>query len=78
MIRKIDHLGRIVIPKEARKSLKISEETPLDISWDAKKGRIVLQKSESACSICGTAQELITKNEIVLCKKCFEKLLDTK
>ena len=78
MVRKIDNLGRIVIPKEARKSLKISEGTPLEISWDAQKGHVILRKAASACAICGNTRELAKINEVTLCEKCYKKLFDEK
>lgn len=43
--RKVDELGRIVLPVELRRSLKIKEGTPLEIGVD-EAGRIILNKSE--------------------------------
>lgn len=43
--RKVDELGRIVLPVELRRSLKIKEGTPLEIGVD-EAGRIILKKSE--------------------------------
>ena len=41
--RKIDELGRIVIPKEIRRTLRIREGTPLEI-FTEKNGEIILRK----------------------------------
>ena len=43
IVRKIDDLGRIVIPKEIRKTLRLSEGTPLEIFTD-REGEIILKK----------------------------------
>ena len=43
IVRRIDDLGRIVIPKEIRRTLRLREGTPLEIYTDTE-GRIVLKK----------------------------------
>ena len=43
IVRRIDDLGRVVIPKEIRKTLKIKEGTPLEIFTD-REGQIILKK----------------------------------
>lgn len=74
MIRKIDELGRIGIPKTAREALKLSSDTPLAIDWSVEKGQITLKKIEPSCSICGGGKNLINRNQILLCQSCFEKI----
>ena len=44
IVRRIDDLGRVVIPKEIRKTLRIKEGTPLEIFTD-REGEIILKKS---------------------------------
>jgi AbrB family looped-hinge helix DNA binding protein len=46
IIRKIDQLGRLVIPMEIRKDLKIKNEDPLEILYDRENGVVVLRKYE--------------------------------
>ena len=75
MIRKIDELGRIGIPKEVRESLKLSAGTALSISWNSEKGEILLRKDTPACAVCGTKTELVRKSEITLCSTCLKKIL---
>ncbi|WP_026593279.1 AbrB/MazE/SpoVT family DNA-binding domain-containing protein [Bacillus sp. UNC437CL72CviS29] len=57
--RKLDNLGRIVIPMELRRTLEIEEKTPLEIYVDGEK--IILKKYEAhgACAITG---EVYDKN----------------
>ena len=44
IVRRIDDLGRVVIPKEIRRTLRIKEGTPLEIFTD-KEGEVILKKS---------------------------------
>ena len=50
IIRRIDDLGRIVIPKEIRKNLKIREGDPLEILIDSKSGAVCLKPCERQTS----------------------------
>ena len=43
VVRRIDDLGRVVIPKEIRKTLRIKEGDPLEIFTD-KEGEVILKK----------------------------------
>lgn len=56
MIRRIDNLGRIVIPKEIRNSMLIKEGSPLHITIEG--GNIVLTKYDSLNSIAEIGEEL--------------------
>ena len=53
IIRKVDDLGRIVLPIELRRMLDIAERDELEIFMES--DRIVLQKYEPACIFCGAA-----------------------
>ena len=55
IVRKVDELGRIVIPKELRRTLGIAEKDALEIYMDQEK--IILKKYEPACVFCGNAHE---------------------
>lgn len=57
IVRKVDELGRIVIPKELRTTLGIGEKDPLEIYVDGE--RIMLKKYEPACIFTGSADDLI-------------------
>ena len=46
IVRRIDDLGRVVIPKEIRRTLRIKEGTPLEIFTD-REGEIILKKSDT-------------------------------
>jgi len=57
IVRKVDELGRIVLPIELRRTLGIDEKDPLEIYVDQEK--IILKKYEPACVFCGNASDNI-------------------
>jgi transcriptional pleiotropic regulator of transition state genes len=57
IIRKVDELGRIVLPSELRTSLNIREKDPLEIFIDDSK--IILRKYEPSCIFTGNMEDLI-------------------
>ena len=72
IIRKVDELGRIVLPIELRRTLDIAERDELEIFME--NDRIVLQKFEPACLFCGSAQGLITFRGKNVCQNCVNKM----
>jgi len=72
MIRRVDELGRVVIPKEIRKKLDIQEKDPLEIY--VQEDCIILKKYESNCIFCGNTKDLIEYKEKLICKKCLKDL----
>lgn len=72
IVRKIDELGRIVLPIETRKVLGINTKDPVEIYMD--NDSIVLRKYEPACMFCGNADETIRFNGKLICKECFDKM----
>ena len=72
IIRKLDELGRIVLPIELRRTLDIDIKDSLEIYVDESK--IILKKYEPTCIFCGEASDVITYNDKNICKGCLEKL----
>ena len=73
IIRKIDELGRIVIPMSIRQSLNMNIRDPLEIYVDG--DRVILQKHETAaCVFCGEAKNVIAFSEKYVCPKCLAAL----
>ena len=72
IVRNLDELGRIVIPKEIRKKLKIEQKDSIEIFIDG--SSIVLKKFEENCIFCNGTKDLISFNEKLVCKKCLDKL----
>ncbi|NLG92872.1 MAG: AbrB/MazE/SpoVT family DNA-binding domain-containing protein [Clostridiales bacterium] len=73
IVRKVDELGRIVLPKELRMTLNIKEKDPLQIFVDDD-GRIILQKYEPACVFCNSMNDVISFKGRNICRDCMEKL----
>ena len=71
-IRKIDELGRIVIPIELRKILDIKERDSLEIYLNDT--YIYMQKSYPTCVFCNSDVNLKTLNNKNICINCIEKL----
>ena len=72
IIRKIDELGRIVIPMSIRQSLDMNVRDPLEIYVDG--DRVILQKHQSSCVFCGESKGVISFNDKYICPKCLEAL----
>lgn len=75
IIRRIDELGRIVIPKEIRKKLEIEIKDPMEIYVEGHS--ITLKKVEDNCIFCGKSKDLVPFKEKMVCKSCLETLLST-
>jgi transcriptional pleiotropic regulator of transition state genes len=72
IVRKVDPLGRIVIPMELRRCLKINENDSLEIYTEGE--QIILSKYNPGCSCCEEiTKDLKEVNGIVLCQKCISK-----
>lgn len=72
IVRKVDELGRIVLPIELRNKLGIAEKDPIEIYVDG--SSIILRKYEPNCIFCGNSKDLMAYNDKLVCKKCQEKL----
>ena len=57
VVRRVDELGRIVIPIELRRTLDIAEKDALEIYVDGE--QIILKKYEPACIFCGDARDVV-------------------
>lgn len=75
IVRKVDELGRIVIPKELRRTLDIEEKDALEIYVD--RDRIILRKYEPACScvFCGSDDNAIFFKGKPVCGGCRAELV---
>lgn len=73
IVRKVDELGRIVLPKELRVTLNIKEKDPLEIYVDDD-GKIILKKYEPTCVFCGGMNDIVRFHGYNVCKDCRKKL----
>ena len=72
IVRKVDELGRIVLPIELRRTLDIEVRDPLEIYVDEES--IILKKYAPACIICGEVDALVEYRGKKICRKCIETL----
>ena len=72
MVRKIDELGRIVIPIEIRNTLGIESRDSLEIFVEGDK--IVLAKYQPACLFCGNSQNVLYFQGKMICRSCLDQL----
>ena len=76
IVRKVDELGRIVLPSELRKSLGIDIKDPLEIYVSGES--IILKKYLPACVFCGTADNSTSFKNKNICKTCLKQIASDK
>jgi AbrB family transcriptional regulator, transcriptional pleiotropic regulator of transition state genes len=72
MVRKVDNLGRIVLPIELRRNLDIDLKDPLEIYVDG--DSIILKKYEPACIFCGNAKNVKDIHGKIVCQDCLNEM----
>lgn len=72
VIRRVDELGRVVIPIELRTQFGISEKDPMEIYVEG--SSIILKKYEPNCIFCGNTENLINYNDKLICEDCSKKI----
>lgn len=72
IVRKVDELGRIVIPMELRKTLNIAIKDPMEIYVDGES--IILKKYQPACIFCGQANGVYKFKDKNICEDCLQEL----
>ncbi len=72
IVRKVDELGRVVIPIELRRTLGIEVKDALEIYVDGEK--IILKKYEPACIFCGNADNVKHYSNRIVCRECINQM----
>lgn len=76
MVRAVDKMGRVVIPKEIRSQLKIENDIDsFEIYMDG--DRVILQKYRPTCVFCDSIADIVGYEGYSVCKKCIDKLNET-
>ncbi len=75
VVRKLDNLGRIVIPIELRRTMDIGLKDTLEISVEDDK--IILKKYHPACIFCNDARDVVEYKGKLVCRNCLEELKKT-
>ena len=76
IVRKVDELGRIVLPVELRRTLDIAERDELEIYLDDDK--VVLKKYEPSCIFCNSPRDLVNYHGKNVCMECIHNMGDIK
>ena len=72
IIRNIDELGRLVVPKEMRTTLDINCNDPVEISMEG--NSIILKKHIPFCVFCGNSNDLSVFKDKKICSECLAEL----
>ena len=68
IVRKVDELGRVVLPIELRRTLGIDVKDPLEIFVDGE--CVILRRYEPACTFCGSADSVNNFQGKNVCNEC--------
>lgn len=72
IVRKVDELGRVVLPIELRRNLNINIKDPIEIFVDG--DYIMLKKYEPACVFCGNAKDVRVIRGKNVCAECISEI----
>lgn len=68
MIRRVDGLGRLVLPEEMRREMLLQEGAAVRLTLDG--GVVTLEKEAPQCVFCGALEHLAEKNGRMVCAEC--------
>lgn len=74
IVRKVDQLGRVVIPVELRRTLGIDIKDPLEIFVN--EDEIILRKYVAGCHCCGETENLTSVWQLDLCPECMDRITE--
>lgn len=74
IVRPVDELGRIVLPRELRRTFAIDKKDCLEVYVDDE--HIILKKYQPACIFCNNANNVTSFKGRVICKSCINELND--
>ncbi len=72
IVRKVDELGRVVLPMELRRSLDIGIKDSLEIYVDG--NSVILKKYQPACIFCNEADDVISYKGKNICRECLKEM----
>ena len=75
IVRKVDQLGRIVLPKELRRMLDIKDRDEVEIYMQ--EDMIILKKYEQGCVLCGSMEKGLIVNDKKVCSRCVKAIAAT-
>ncbi len=72
VVRKVDQLGRIVLPKSLRKRYQMNEGDPVEILVQG--DQIILERYRPRCVFCGSMEQVADFKERYLCSECMGQM----
>lgn len=72
IVRKLDELGRVVLPIELRRTLLIGERDPLEIHVEGE--LIILSKHNPKCVFCRSTTKVVQFRDKLICKECIDEI----
>ena len=72
IVRKVDELGRIVLPVEMRRTLDIAEKDALEIYVEGTS--VILKKYKPSCIFCDSTKDITVFKGKNVCPKCLREL----
>lgn len=72
IVRRIDNLGRVVLPIELRRTFDLNKEDPVEIFLDDE--FILLKKYQPSCIFCNEASDVVNYNGKLICRDCIQKI----
>lgn len=76
IIKEVDSLGRVVLPKEIRQDMGVEPGQIFEMFVGDDGESIVLRRPEKSCFFCGNKETVKTVNSAILCEQCVKKILD--
>ena len=73
VVRKVDQLGRIVLPKSLRKRYQMNEGDPVEILVQG--DHIILERYRPRCVFCGSMEQVREFKERHLCAACINEMI---
>ena len=75
IVRKVDELGRIVLPIETRRRMELEAGDGVEIFVE--KDRVILKKYEPCCIFCGDADDIVMYKDKRICRRCLQEIRKT-
>jgi transcriptional pleiotropic regulator of transition state genes len=72
IVRRVDQLGRIVLPKSLRERYSMNEGDPVEIIVSG--DNIILEKYRPKCIFCGAIENVVEYKERYVCTTCTDQM----
>ncbi len=74
IVRKLDTLGRVVVPMEMRRKLRLKTDSPIEIIMEG--DRILMRKYNIACIFCEATEDLVEFRNKHICRQCLCNIVE--